>query len=238
MGEVSDMRSLHNSLFFAMHPYQQEEFLNHHIIYCPQCQSNNQHTTEVLRILREGYHHASPILKHTCVVCGIESYDYYDKPSTSEKYNLYRIFPQGAPVNLPAPNTDLPKTICDIYLEAAYIFEQSPRASAALLRLCLQQLLQHLGFQGTINEMIKQAVQKGVPEHIQQFMDYVRHQGNAAAHSCDLSLDPEEHRDNAACLFEVINTVATHLITHPRQAQEAYNKLPEPFRQQIARRDK
>lgn len=221
-----------------MHPYQQEEFLNHHIIYCPQCQSNNQHTTEVLRIPREGYHHASPILKHTCVVCGMETYDYYNKPSSGEKFNLYRLLPQEVPASLPAPNDDLPEPVRDIYLEAAHIFEQSPRAAAVLLRLCIQQLLQHLGFQGTINEMIKQAVQKGVPEHIQQFMDYVRHQGNAAAHSCDLSLDPEEHRDNAACLFEVINTVATHLITHPRQAQEAYNKLPEPFRQQIARRDK
>lgn len=238
MGEVSDMRSLHNSLFFAVHPYQQEEFLNHHIIYCPQCQSNNQHTTEVLRIPREGYHHASPILKHTCVVCGIESYDYYDKPSTSEKYNLYRIFPQGAPVNLPAPNTDLPKTICDIYLEASYIFEQSPRASAALLRLCLQQLLQYLGFHGAINEMIKQAVQKGVPEHIQQFMDITRHHGNAAAHGGDLALNPDENRDNTEYLFTVINTLAECLITRPREAKEAYNKLPESIRQQIARRDK
>jgi len=43
------------------------------------------------------------------------------------------------------PNDDLPEKVKEIYLEAAKISDASPRASAALLRLALQELLNELG---------------------------------------------------------------------------------------------
>ena len=68
-------------------------------------------------------------------------------------------------------------------------------------------------------------------------MDITRHHGNAAAHGGDLALNPVENRDNAEYLFTVINTLAECLITRPREAKEAYNKLPESIRTQIKQRD-
>ncbi len=85
--------------------------------------------------------------------------------------------------------------------------------------------------------MIKETVAKGVPVHIQQFMDIARYHGNASAHGNDLAIDPEERRDNAEFMFTVVNTVAEHLITHPRQARENYAKIPESIRTKIAKRD-
>ena len=228
-----------NYSFSSMQPYQKESYLAAHIIYCPKCKSNNQHYTyELCGRNKMGRISATSLIKHECTMCGMESYDYFDKDSETGAYDLYRILPLALPANLPFPSPDLPESCLSIYVEATHVFNYSPRASAALLRLCLQQLLQHLGFHGAINEMIKQAVQKGVPEHIQQFMDITRHHGNAAAHGGDLALNPDENRDNTEYLFTVINTLAECLITRPREAKEAYNKLPESIRQQIARRDK
>ena len=179
------------------------------------------------------------ILHNTCMKCQGVFYDYaYQLPGNcNNAYGKHRLHPYQLPAHLPQPNPDLPESCRDIFIEAVHVFEHSPRAAAALLRLCLQQLLEHLGYSGTINSMIKETVAKGVPVHIQQFMDYARHHGNAAAHGYDLTIDPEERRDNAEFMFTVVNTVAEHLITHPRQARENYAKLPESIRAQIAKRD-
>lgn len=227
-----------------MTPYLQDG-LNAHIIFCPKCQSNNQHITHQLYYRTgENYSHEVPFVVHVCTMCGMISFDNYKKIETSGIYDFYRLYPYQLPANLPQPNDDLPEPIRDIFIEAAHIFAHSPRAAAALLRLALQQLLEHCGYnskckgKADINNMIAAAVADGVPTHIQQFMDITRVQGNAAAHGNDLTLNPDERRDNAEYLFTVVNTIAEHLLTYPRQAQENYNKLPEAIRAQIAQRDK
>lgn len=214
----------------------------------------------VTQLERQGYTaaktpHTPAILQNTCMACGAHFYDYrYNLiPPIQTGYGehgkgyhhigLQRIHPYQLPTNLPQPNTDLPEPIRDIFIEAAHIFDHSPRAAAALLRLALQQLLEHCGYnrkskgKATICNMIAAAVADGLPTHIQQFMDITRVQGNAAAHGNDLTLNPDERRDNAEYLFTVVNTIAEHLLTHPRQAQENYNKLPEAIRAQITKRD-
>ncbi|MCB4763630.1 MAG: DUF4145 domain-containing protein, partial [Sulfurovum sp.] len=61
------------------------------------------------------------------------------------------------------PNSDLTQEIQNDYLEAARVFNESPRASAALLRLALQKLCKQLGEKGeNINEDIKSLVKKGL----------------------------------------------------------------------------
>ncbi len=182
-----------------------------------------------------------PFVKHVCTMCNMISYDYYENTEQTGFYRFCRILPQGVPVNISQPNPDLPETCLSTYTEAAHVFAHSPRAAAALLRLSLQQLLEHCGYNTTgkanINNMIAAAVKDGVPTYIQQFMDIARIQGNNAAHGNDLALDPNERRDYAEFMFTVINTVAEYLITRPRQAQENFDKLPESIRTQIAKRD-
>lgn len=213
--------------------------LHAHIIFCPRCQSNNQHTTNQLYYSTGGnYRYEVPFVRHVCTMCSMMSYDYYKEDKSSCKYNFYRIIPQGAPVNIPQPNPDLPKTCQSTYTEAAHVFEHSPRSAAVLLRLCLQQLLEHLGFKGTIFNMIAEATTKlHLPEHIQQFMDVTRHYGNEAAHESELTLNLEEQQENVQYMFEIINEIAQHSITIPKKSQQAYNRLPENVRKSIEKRN-
>lgn len=221
-----------------MTPYLKDG-IHAHIIFCPRCCSNNQHYTQQLYYKNEvGYTIETHIVRHTCSMCSMKSYDYYEKDIASGNCNFYRIIPQGAPVNIPQPNPDLPETCQSTYTEAAHVFEHSPRSAAVLLRLCLQQLLEHLGFKGTIFNMIAEATTKlHLPEHIQQFMDVTRHYGNEAAHESELTLNLEEQQENVQYMFEIINEIALHSITIPKKSQQAYNRLPENVRKSIEKRN-
>lgn len=221
-----------------MTPYLKDG-IHAHIIFCPRCCSHNQHYTHQLYYKNgAGYSIETTIVRHTCSMCSMISYDYYEKDIASGNYNFYRIIPQGAPVNIPQPNPDLPETCQSTYTEAAHVFEHSPRSAAVLLRLCLQQLLEHLGFKGTIFNMIAEATTKlHLPEHIQQFMDVTRHYGNEAAHESELTLNLEEQQENVQYMFEIINEIAQHSITLPKKSQQAYNRLPENVRKSIEKRN-
>lgn len=114
----------------CLHPYQQEEFLSLYIIYCPQCQSRNLHSTEVLRIARGGHYPATPILKHARVVCGMETYDYYDRPTSSEKYNLWRA-PYPTIHGLCPPPASLPTPARHRKLTTSFLNPSASKSSAA-----------------------------------------------------------------------------------------------------------
>ena len=83
----------------------------------------------------------------------------------------------------PVPNSEMPAEVTKIYQEAAGIFNRSPRAAAALLRLAIQLLCQHLGEKGkNINDDISSLVSKELPSVVQQSLDIVRVTGNDAVH--------------------------------------------------------
>ena len=199
-----------------------------------------QHTTHQLYYRTgENYSREVPFVMHVCTMCGMISFDNYKKIETSGIYDFYRIIPQESPANLPPASPDLPPTCKETYIEAALIFEHSPRSAAVLLRLCLQQLLEHLGFKDTIFNMIAAATIKlHLPEHIQQFMDVTRHYGNEAAHESELTLNPDEQRENVEYMFSIINEITHHAITIPQKSQQSYNKLPESVRKSIEIRNK
>lgn len=76
-----------------------------------------------------------------------------------------------------APNADLEGDIKADYLEAANILNDSPRASAAVLRLALQKLCKQLGESGKninhdIGELVKKRFKPKYPKIIRRFADY------------------------------------------------------------------
>jgi hypothetical protein len=122
------------------------------------------------------------------------------------------------------------------FQEAREIVNSSPRGAAALLRLCVQKLCKHLGEQGkNIDDDIASLVKKRLDPLVQKSLDIVRVIGNEAVHPGVLDL--RDDRDTALRLFELINSIADQMISHPKNVTDLYEKLPENKRKRIEERD-
>ena len=133
------------------------------------------------------------------------------------------IVPSEAPVEPLHP--ELPEDCKLDYTEARDVFSRSPRAAAALLRLCIQKLLPHLGESGTnINNDIKSLVGKGLPPLVQKALDYCRVVGNNAVHPGEIDLN--DTPEIAAKLFQMINFIVEDRITRPKEIELLYAELP------------
>lgn len=135
-----------------------------------------------------------------------------------------------------APNPDLPQEIQDDYEEARLIANFSPRGAAALLRLAVQKLCQHLGEPGkNINTDVASLVSKGLPPKVQEALDSVRVIGNEAVHPG--SIDLRDDRDTVLKLFKLVNFIAAKMITEPKEIADLYSGLPADKLAGIAKRD-
>lgn len=145
------------------------------------------------------------------------------------------IYPKKITVSF--PNEDLDKDIQKDYLEAANIFSDSSRASAALLRLALQKLCKQLGEKGdNINEDIKNLVKnKNLNPQIQKSLDILRITGNNAVHPGEINV--EEKPELVLKLFELINFIAEKMITEPKEVEGFYEELPDNAKEQVKKRD-
>lgn len=137
--------------------------------------------------------------------------------------------------NAPIANSEMPQNVREIYDEASSIFSASPRASAALLRLALQILCEHLGGNGkNINDDIATLVSKGLPPIVQQSLDIVRVTGNEAVHPGQIDVDSAE---TVGSLFELINIIVEYMIAMPGKVSGIYGKLPTKKLEEIEKRD-
>ena len=85
---------------------------------------------------------------------------------------------------IPIP-PEVPKPLANDYREACLVLADSPKASAALSRRCLQTLLRDAAEvkHGELSEEIQQVLESGkLPTHLAEAIDAVRNVGNFAAH--------------------------------------------------------
>lgn len=146
------------------------------------------------------------------------------------------LWPQSS--EAPEPNADLPSDIVRDYREAGSFLSTSPRGAAALLRLAIQKLCQHLlGVESgkSVDNDIGMLVSKGLDVRVQRALDIVRVIGNEAVHPG--TMDISDDRSTAEELFRLVNLIAETMITQPRHIEEMYSKLPEEKRKAIERRD-
>lgn len=122
------------------------------------------------------------------------------------------------------PAKDMPVDVRAIYSEAMAVFEKSPRAAAALLRLAIELLCRNLGKSGDINGMIGDLVADGLPVRIQRALDVVRVIGNEAVHPGQIELN--EDPAIAASLFHLVNLIVERLITEARLIDDLFESLP------------
>jgi hypothetical protein len=82
--------------------------------------------------------------------------------------------------------SDVPRDVASLFEEASVVLPVSPRASAALSRRCLQQVLSEAGGapKGDLFNQIEQVVNSGaLPSHLVDSLHAVRAIGNIAAHT-------------------------------------------------------
>jgi hypothetical protein len=135
----------------------------------------------------------------------------------------------------PAAHPEMPEALQGDFEEARSILNSSPRGAAALLRLIVQKLCQHLGEPGRdLNTDIGALVKRGLPVQVQHALDVVRVIGNNAVHPGQIDVDDATTAGN---LFQLVNIIVQYMIAQPRQVRELYESLPETARAAIEKRD-
>lgn len=135
-------------------------------------------------------------------------------------------------------NPDMPEPVKQLYNEAGLIYNKSPRAACALLRLAIDRLCNELGeTDRDININIGALVQKGLPQSIQQALDIVRVVGNKAVHPGQIVFDVDD-KGTATMLMRLLNIIVERMITEPNVINSLYQGLPESAKKSIEKRDK
>lgn len=133
------------------------------------------------------------------------------------------------PFNVVRPvSNDVPTEIRNDFLEAAAVLSTSEKASAALSRRCLQNLLTDVGYrQKDLNDQIEQAI-KDLPKRLGENLDAIRTIGNFAAHPTKykstgeiVDVEPEE----AEWDLEVLEGLFDHFYVKPKQEEDKRKKL-------------
>lgn len=135
------------------------------------------------------------------------------------------------------PNPDMPEGVMQLYKEAGLIYNKSPRAACALLRLAIDRLCNELGeTDRDINKNIGELVKKGLPVSVQQALDVVRVVGNKAVHPGQIAFDVDDV-GTATMLMRLLNIIVSRMISEPKEIAGLYDQLPESVKQSITKRD-
>lgn len=138
--------------------------------------------------------------------------------------------------HLPA-HKEMPNEIKALYDEALTIIDLSPKASAALLRLAIQNLMPLIGANtGKLDKDIAKLVSEGLPKEIQQALDFCRVIGNNAVHPNELNID--DTPEMAHAMFEMLNFIVEEKIAKPKRVKELFARLPAGALTAIEKRDK
>ena len=137
----------------------------------------------------------------------------------------------------PPPHEEMPPQIRKLYEEARGVLPASPRASAALLRVALEGLLEEAGYrQGRLADRLQKAREDGnLSASTYKLAETLRYAGNAAAHYEPWKIDPsqgEEDREMVYYLFDFVNKVTEELVAEPRRVEEMARKINERVRKE------
>jgi hypothetical protein len=163
---------------------------------------------------------------------------YLSQCFSCKKFSVWQhekiIFPRTA--LMIEPNVDMPDDIKRDFIEASSILAESPRGSAALLRLCIQKLCIFLGQKGKkIDDDIATLVANGLDRRLQRAFDTVRVIGNEAVHPGQIDL--RDSSEIAEKLFKLVNIICEQMISRDKHIDDMYGLVPETKKAAIDKRD-
>jgi hypothetical protein len=142
----------------------------------------------------------------------------------------YVVRPKGGMLRKPAP-ADVPKKLAKDYNEACLVLGDSPKASAALSRRCLQTILREhakVKPQDLSKEIDEVLGSKQLPTYVANDIDAIRQVGNFAAHPIKstnsleiIDVEPGE----AEWLLDVLVELFDHYFVGPAEAQKKRDAL-------------
>lgn len=131
---------------------------------------------------------------------------------------------------------EVPESYCKDYIEASSILLLSPKASAALCRRVLQNILREEFNikKRTLSEEISTFIgSEGTPSHLADAVDAVRNIGNYAAHpSKDKNTGEivEVEQGEAEWLLEVLEVLFDFTFVQPKRLEKRKNELNEKLK--------
>ena len=199
-----------------------EPKLNEQQFHCPHCRVFAQQEWRDIT-------YSSPLFKYSrCLSC--------NQISIWKEENEKMVYPLI--LTNPYPHKDMPEKVREIYNEARNIAHFSPRATAALLRLALEELCIHLGeTKGNLYTKIGNLKKKGLPESVIKGLDIVRITGNDGAHSGVIDLNNKDNEKIVDKLFNIVNFIIEKTITEHETIKKMFDKMPETKKEGIKNRD-
>ena len=143
------------------------------------------------------------------------------------------IYPRS--ITVESPNPDMPEVAKGLYIESAQILQDSPRASAALLRLALQEILNEVVEGGEKNNINKNIgiLSKEVDETTQKALDIIRINGNNAVHPGEIQIEEE----TTEYMYKLLNIIVQKTISDKKQIDDLFEGLPKSIKESIKKRD-
>ena len=121
------------------------------------------------------------------------------------------------------PHEDMPENAKKLFNEAQDVMGLSPRSSCALLRLCLEQLVEKLGGKGkNLNDRITSLA---LPPDFQPVLDACRLIGNQAAHPGVIDFSEPQGPELARTLSDFVNLIVAYKISPLVKARAVLKEL-------------
>ncbi len=130
----------------------------------------------------------------------------------------------------------VPSTINSIYEEAGNVLEDSPSASAALARRCLQETIRgHFKIEkDSLYDEIQELIDgENLPKYILNDLDKVRKIGNLATHpehDKQTGLIVKVDRDEAEWTLEILETLFNYCFVEPKKHEQRTQSLEEKLK--------
>lgn len=158
--------------------------------------------------------------------CGEVTIEINQRNGQGLRGEWHQVYPVGA--NRGPVSSEVPKNIARDYIEACNVLPISSKASAALSRRCLQNVLRDAAYKARdlaseIDLLLNEPdPKKALPQKLRETVDAIRNFGNFSAHPIDdkttlqvIDVEPEE----AEWCLEVVEELFDHFYVGPAAAR-------------------